>query len=79
MKKMNNSSEQLSRPSSYYLDHKAIVEAESSDESPELQFDPWDRKSLQRAQLNDVDIFFIYELVLNPADRPSWSRMPSKS
>ena len=59
--------------------HRAILEAELSDESPPLQFDPWDRKFLQRAQLSDPDISFIYELVLDAAERPSWNRMPIKS
>ena len=47
--------------------HQAILEAELSNKSPVLQFDPWDRKFLQRAQLSDPDISFIYELVLDAA------------
>ena len=69
----------LLRPLTPEERHQVILEAELSDESPLLQFHPWDRKFLQRAQLSDPDISFIYELVLDAAERPSWNRMPIKS
>jgi len=43
------------------------------------QLNLWDQQSLQRAQLDDPDISFIYELVLSGAEKPAWDDVSSKS